>query len=353
MVRNSRLHEDYEISCSVLAKLITARDDYHERVLLLKDFLTKSRQIRPTMRSKLGLDIVTAFAPEEIKQCMKDFKFSDSVPRPRADVVIVTVLEEELRAAQTAFGIDPQSSEDRSENGLRFWHRNVRNDYSKEDLSVVITMIGKARNVECAIACSRIFQSYEVGLSILIGIAAGLKGKVKFGDVVAADLVLDYEGGRLEPTGFKKRPIPYPLKKSIERDMNYFNPKFRGWYEDFFERLEQLKAREPIPTTAEQWKPDYHRGVILAGEKLLADGSLPQMQTEFHDRVRAAEMEGSGFASVSDEYAIPWLVFRGVSDFGDPEKPDSDIWRTTAVLAAACAAKTFIRSDYRKLSLKF
>jgi nucleoside phosphorylase len=72
-----------------------------------------------------------------------------------------------------------------------------------------------------------------------------------------------------------------------------------------------------------------------------------------HDRVRAAEMEGSGFASICDEYAIPWLVFRGISDFGDPDKPDSDIWRTTAVLAAATAAHTFIQSDYRKQKMKF
>lgn len=355
MSRGQRVHEDFEVSCSALAKLIASRKEHHERVLLLQDFLTKAKQIRPNVSTQLALDIITSFAPPEVSDLMKDFKTEEMKPRPRADIAIITIIPEELRAAKVAFGVDLTKNEDRRGNGLRFWETVTQNNASREDLNVVISMIGKARNVECAVACSRVFQTYDVGLCVLVGIAAGLKTKVKLGDIVAAELVLDYEGARAEPDGLKKRPVPYPLNKVIERDMNYFEPKFKGWYEDFKAKFEVLKEADSdsVPEVADDWKPEYHRGVILAGEKLLADGSLPGMQAEYHDRVRAAEMEGSGFASICDEYAIPWLVFRGISDFGDPHKPDSDIWRTTAVLAAATAAHAFIKSDYRKQSMKF
>jgi nucleoside phosphorylase len=350
-----RLHEDFEISCKVLAKLILRKNEHHEQVLLLSDFLSKSKQIRPNLRNQLALEIMSAFVALDVKNRLEDFDFSaeETNPRPRADVAIITVIQEELIAAKIAFGIDLERKENRIENGLRFWETTAMNESSQEDLKVVLTMIGKAGNVECAVACSRLFQTYEVGLCVLVGIAAGLKTKVNFGDVVSAELVLDYEGARLEPEGAKKRPTAYPLQKAIERDMNYFNPRFRGWHEEFARGMEKLKEVESTPEFPENWKPKYYRGVILAGEKLLADGSLPHMQAEYHDRVRAAEMEGSGFASICDEYAIPWLVFRGISDFGDPDKPKSEVWRTTSVLAAASAARAFIKSDYRKQAMKF
>jgi nucleoside phosphorylase len=353
MSKEQRIHEDFEVSCNVLAKLIVNRKEPHERMLLLKDFLTKSKQIRPSVATQLALEIMTSFVDPEVQGLMTDFKSEAMVARPRADVAIITILPEELKATKIAFGIDATRSEDRRERGLRFWNTIIQNGSSREDLKVILTMVGKARNVECAVACSRVFQTFDVGLCVLVGIAAGLESKVKIGDVVAPDLVLDYEGARVESDGPKKRPLPYPLNKIIERDMNYFEPKFGSWYKDFAEGFRKLNTIEPVPTLPVDWKPEYHRGVILAGEKLLADGSLPEMRTEYHDRVRAAEMEGSGFANVCDEYAIPWLVFRGISDFGNPKKPDSDEWRTTAALAAATAVCTFVKSDYRKQIFKF
>jgi len=353
MSKDQRIHEDFEVSCNVLAKLIVTRKEPNERLLLLKDFLTKSKQIRPTVATQLALEIMTSFVDPEVQGLMTDFKTEAMAPKPRADVAIITILPEELKAAKIAFGIDANRREDRREGGLRFWSTTIQNKSSREDLSIILTMVGKARNVECAVACSRVFQTYDVGLCVLVGIAAGLESKVKIGDVVAPDLVLDYEGARIEPDGSKKRPLPFPLNKIIERDMNYFEPKFGSWYEDFAEGFGTLGAIETVPTLSVDWKPEYHRGVVLAGEKLLADGSLPEMRTEYHERVRAAEMEGSGFANVCDEYAIPWLVFRGISDFGNPAKPTSEVWRTTAALAAATAVCTFVKSDYRKQVLKF
>jgi nucleoside phosphorylase len=353
MSKDQRIHEDFEVSCNVLAKLIVARKEPHERILLLKDFLTKSKQIRPNVATQLALEIMTSFVDAEVQGLMTDFKTEAMAPRPRADVAIVTIIPEELKAAKIAFGIDTNRLEDRRERGLRFWNTTIQNKSSREDLSIILTMVGKARNVECAVACSRVFQTYDVGLCVLVGIAAGLKSKVKIGDVVSPDLVLDYEGARIEQDGLKKRPLPFPLNKIIERDLNYFEPKFGSWYRDFSECVEKLRTTEPVPALPDDWKPEYHRGVVLAGEKLLADGGLPEMRREYHERVRAVEMEGSGFANVCDEYAIPWLVFRGISDFGDPKKPESDVWRTLAALAAATAVSTFVKSDYRKQSLKF
>ena len=61
-------------------------------------------------------------------------------------------------------------------------------------------------------------------------------------------------------------------------------------------------------------------------------------------------MEGSGFASACEEYGVPWLVFRGISDYGDRDKPLFQQWQTTAALSAATCAVDFLKRDYRRVN---
>jgi nucleoside phosphorylase len=81
------------------------------------------------------------------------------------------------------------------------------------------------------------------------------------------------------------------------------------------------------------WPIEVRRGYVLAGGTLLEDGSLPQMATTFHDRTLAAEMEGAGFAAACVEKRLPWLVIRGVADFGEPGRLKH--WQFPATFAAA------------------
>jgi nucleoside phosphorylase len=252
-----------------------------------------------------------------------------------------------LVAAKIALGIHLEKQEDQHVNGLRFWE-TLLNDSTGHPVDVVLTMIGESGNVSCAAACDRLFNTYDVGLCILIGIAAGLKNKVKLGDVVAADIVLDYENARLEPDGAKKRPRQFSPDTQIGRDLEYFNPRQHDWY-DVLERasvelgkVAYLKGRPE----AAFWNPEFVSGVILSGEKLIADGSIDEKRNDYHDRIRAAEMEGRGFARMCEEHGIPWLVFRGISDYGDPQKTDE--WQGTSALAASTAARVFIEKGYRK-----
>ena len=97
----------------------------------------------------------------------------------------------------------------------------------------------------------------------------------------------------------------------------------------------------------DDWTPNVHHDVVLlAGEKLIADDRLPQMQREFHDLVRAVEMEGSGFSRACEESGSPWLVFRGISDYGGIDKPKFEKWKLPAALGAASAAKAFLETAY-------
>ena len=146
--------------------------------------------------------------------------------RESVDVAIVTIIKEELAAAKIAFGIKKEM-EDQLVHRFRYWNGTAK-DASGKDLRVVVTMVGESRNVPCASACERLFGAYNVGVCILVGIAAGLEDKVALGDVVAAKLVLDYEGARLERKARRIRPQSYPLDPGISRDLFHFSLRLSG-----------------------------------------------------------------------------------------------------------------------------
>jgi nucleoside phosphorylase len=352
MNTKKRLHEDYEVSSNVLVSLMLKSTNADQRRILLQDFLSKCRHVRPSVRFPLAYSALGSFVQPNIVKMMERFMHVKTSNKRSVDVVIVTVIPPELTAVQLALGIPPDHRYTRQVNGLRFWETELTRGNDLDPLTVAVTMIGQARNVSCAIGCDRAFNLYEVRSALLIGIAAGLKTKVKLGDVVAAESVLDYEYARLEPSGAKKRPTPYPLDVAMQRDMEHFMPLRTEWHSHIQESLVRLRALPDakLPNSfSADWRPAYHTGVILAGEKLLADGSLPEMQKEFHDKVRAAEMEGAGFARSCREYGIPWSVFRGISDFGDPDKPPNDEWHQVAALSAATVAVEFLKSSFSRL----
>jgi nucleoside phosphorylase len=341
------LHEDYELSCSVLVDRVrrTGGRDPAIRRMLVDDFISKAMVLPEQTIAQLATNMLVALASPVGNILAPLLPKAAVAPRRPVDLAIITIIREELDSTMLALGIDLQAPENYRVHGLRCWETPIVSN-SGQELKVVVTMVGEARNVACANACNRIFHAYRVRNSILVGIAAGVRDKVTLGDVVTADLVIDYEGARLEPEGPRKRIVTYPLEHLVARDLGYFVPGRAHWQEHLQACLQKLMEVASVPDLPANWKPAFHRGVIAAGEKLLADGSLPGLRDQYDERIRAGEMEGSGFVAACREHSIPWLVFRGISDYGDPEKRTSEKWRHLAALSAATAAVAFVKSEF-------
>ncbi len=349
MAGNISIREDAEQACRSLAYLIGQESDQHMKKLLFQDLVAKTASLRPEAKLRYLAEALAVYSPQYVQELVRPIMRELPSRKSRADVAIVTIIKPELIAVKTALGIPLNHRENREVNGLRYWECDRPSASGQDVLQVVVTMVGEARTLPCAIACERLFNTYDVGLCLLVGIAAGLRGKTELGDVIAATLVLDYEGQRLELDGAKQRPISYVPNPGISRDLQNFEPSEHNWPGALAMLLRHLKETHEVPELPEDWSPGYHHpAVVLAGEKLLADGSLPAMRETHHDKVRAAETEGSGFARACGEHSIPWLVFRGVSDFGDPDKPTSDRHQAAYALPVALAASLFIEHEYRQ-----
>jgi len=340
-----RKQEHSATSCKVLVERLKDCKSSDQRVLLLEDLLWKSRNLPPGARWFYTARALKCFVDGPVAARL-DMEEPEMMTH-KADVAILTAIPPELIATKIAFNIPLEIQEDEYVNGLRFWETPLT-DSTGGQLDIVLTMIGESGNVSCAAACDRLFNTYDVGLCILVGVAAGLKGKVKLGDVVAADIVLDYENARLESDGAKKRPRQFSPGVQIARDLEYFNPQQHNWYDILRQASGQLREVTYLeaPPNDDFWNPEFVSDVILSGEKLIADGSLDVRRKEYHDRIRAAEMEGRGFARMCEEHGVPWLVFRGISDYGDPQINKD--WQGTSALDAATAARLFIERGYKK-----
>ncbi|NQT58171.1 MAG: hypothetical protein HQ557_04225 [Bacteroidetes bacterium] len=339
------LHEDFNLSCKTLAYLLGKEKDESIKTLLFKDFIYKGQKIRTIDFQNLLLSVLNIFLPEEKQKIMSTIANPTINQKKHVNVALITIIEPEFLALSHALNFDFEKQEDENLNGIKIWNASLEKRPSGEELSLIISMIGEPRNIPCAIACQRIFAEYEIDLCILIGIAGGLQEKVNLADVVVAKKILDYEHKRLEPDHVERiRPDQFPIDMNLNRDLSYFFRFTKNWESKFIASyLELDKSKVPFDRRR-KLTPKLHQSIILAGDKLLANGELPAMRKGLHDKIRAIGMEGSGFARVCREYNIPWLVFRGISDFGDPAKGDE--WQFLSALSASTATLVFLESCY-------
>jgi nucleoside phosphorylase len=254
------------------------------------------------------------------------------------DVLILTIKWTELQACLAAFGVDPGDSS-----------TEVADDevwtVSFNDVSYAIAFVSMAGNVESSIRVGELWSLIDFRAAILVGMAAGVKREVKLGDIVVSESVIAYEFQRMTTNGpvFAPRSYRPPIRRIRRvKTMAQIEP---GWSQRVIGEILTCPQFKGIDKT-EREKLDLstpleiHTGGILAGGKLIEDGTLPDMREELDDRVLAAEMEGAGFAVMCGERNIKWLVIRGVADYGERNRRKS--WQFPATYAAAAFVRDAI-----------
>jgi nucleoside phosphorylase len=184
---------------------------------------------------------------------------------------------------------------------------------------------------------------------LLMGIAAGIQGKVRIGNVVLSERVVAYEPGALVRKAGKasveQRPEIDRAPYSILQDV--------AAYQVVPKRLRvafnQAGGKIPKPTKGKEAEFRDHVATsitarvstIASGEKLLRDPSkLRSIREGIHGRAEVGEMEATGVVEACRPRNVPWLVVRGISDFGDEFKDDR--FHDFAARAAAAVLVDFL-----------
>lgn len=269
------------------------------------------------------------------------------------DVAILTVIPAELRAALAALAI-PDDAWEKDSHGTIYYHATVRSALQSHDYRVILTCIGMAGNPSASAATVDVIERYTPRAAILMGIAAGMRGKVKIGEVVLGERVVAYEPAaliQLADGTSQEQPRPEIERLSQTMQQDVVN------YDINSSRLTQKFAAigGTFPTAPAGQEGEYHQHVaasitanistIASGEKLLRDPSKLLSIRQLHGKTEVGEMEASGFTHACRRRGIPWLIIRGISDFGDAFK--NDTFHKFASRAAAVVLVDFLQYGLR------
>jgi nucleoside phosphorylase len=169
---------------------------------------------------------------------------------------------------------------------------------------------------------------------ILVGIAAGLNSEVQLGDVVVSEQIVDYELGKATYSGVTPRWSVYRTDPILlDRVRN-----FRS-----FDWLQAISIARPDGTESSASR--VCEGVVLSGNKVIADEKTAGALSSVWKRAAAIEMEGAGIAAAVYQAESPpaFLLIKGISDKADSKKDDT--WQAYAADAAAAFTMEFIKSS--------
>jgi nucleoside phosphorylase len=253
------------------------------------------------------------------------------------DFVIITALEEELRAVTSllrGWKVVPASPQD-----VRVYRRceiKARDPYgNKINYSAILLLLLGMGRVEATSAAGDAIRRWRPRYVLLVGIAGGIADAgVTIGDVIVSDQVVDYE---LQKQYAKGTSIKYNVHKS--------DPRLLGVVQETSpERLAKLiKARRPVPGA-----PKRLIGPIATGDKVVAFGNVMNRYRREWPKLIGVEMEAGGVATAAFQSADQpgFFMIRAVSDLADERKDDAKTyeWRTYACEAAAAYAAMVLKS---------
>ncbi|HYO71315.1 MAG TPA: AAA family ATPase [Archangium sp.] len=270
-------------------------------------------------------------------------------PREAVDIGILTVIPSELDVTREALGAMQRVKA--GPNDTIYWRGTVRSELRQCDYTVVLAGIGMAGNPGSAALATQMIERYSPSVVLLVGIAAGMRGKVRIGEVVLSERVVAYEqaalvAGRDGVRQVQHRPEISRVPHGLQQDVLNYRPHTGRLAETFAGIL----GRFPSPPRGQKkvWKEHVassltcHAQVTIAsGEKLLRDpDKLREVRRDNHGRVEVGEMEAAGLVEACWLANVPWLVIRGISDFGDELKDDT--FHGLASRAAAAVMADFI-----------
>lgn len=262
------------------------------------------------------------------------------------DIGVLTVIGPELDAALKSLALTTRKKDEKT--GTIFWTGTVHSQLMKRDYRIVLACVGDAGNPNAAAATTELLANYAPRALLLMGIAAGMRGKVKIGNVALSDRVAAYEPAALVKAAdgtdrVESRPEIDRIPHRIEQDVVHYRPEQSRLAEIF----RNIGGEFPAPRP-EQEDFTLHvastiytqRSTISAGEKLLRNPDKIHELREIHGKIEVIEMEAAGFVDACRRYNALWLVVRGISDFGDQFKDDR--FHTFASKAAAAVLADFI-----------
>ena len=245
------------------------------------------------------------------------------------DVAVLVALDSELDAVLSSIGSweRQQFADD-----IRTYYRAV----TPAGLSVVAARSSGMGQLNAALLVRDIVTHFRPSKVMLVGIAGGIGDKVKLGDIVISDQVVDYELAKVTKGGTSPRWSVHRSDALLrERLVDY---RDKSWFK---------VVKVPRPDRKSSRVPQVHSGVVLSGNKVIADARAAGALASIWTRATAIEMEASGIAAALHQAVeVPgFVMIKAICDHADSKK--NDAWQPYAAAVAAAFALSFVFGEMK------
>jgi Flp pilus assembly protein TadD/nucleoside phosphorylase len=254
------------------------------------------------------------------------------VPEPPVDFVIVTALPEERDALLAKL-----PSARKLDKGIRDIHtfyaaqvKTRRKDRS--EYSVIVTCLVKMGPITATAQTVSVVTKWQPRHVMLVGIACGIRGVVKHGDVLIPSQVADYTIGKQEGGQRKINWDVYPCGVSLLDSANDLRDAWR----------KGIGVVRPGPSESVREK-----GVVASGGDVIQDDEIVAAYSKSWPKLIGIEMESGGVAAGVHQTADrpEFLMIKSVSNFGkDKHDPEVIPWRPYACHTASAFAVALMKS---------
>lgn len=254
-------------------------------------------------------------------------------------ILIVVPKRDELRAVASVFGFDPDNADGELQGGYEWWCSDVA------DMRTVFVSVDAQGSTKTALATRAALAQFRPTIAMCIGTAAGRAGRTQYLDAILATAVLDANEWSAQPEGLEAQwTHQAEPPRQVLHDIDAF-VKREDWQDACRQRLVSALAAGSSAVEndiLDDW-PRVHDSWIVTTAFLHRDPVFLEQVWTLHGRLRGIDMETSGFIDACEDgpRLQPWVVVRGVSDFGTKESKRDDL-RPASGLAAAAVAYMFV-----------
>jgi adenosylhomocysteine nucleosidase len=183
------------------------------------------------------------------------------------------------------------------------------------DSVCVLSRLGK---VAAAATAATLIERFDVTHIVFTGVAGGADAKVRVGDIVVAEQLVqhDIDASPLFPrfeiplTGQSRMSSDRFLSDLLEQSAKAFVK------DDFYSEI-TADDRQAFKMD----RPRVHRGLIASGDEFInCRTRLSDLKGELSEML-AVEMEGAAVAQVCSEFGVPFAVIRTISDSANEDAP--------------------------------
>jgi len=215
-------------------------------------------------------------------------------------------------------------------------------------LRVAVVSLSGQGNALARSVTDHVISELETKLLFLLGTALGNRSRCSLCSVIASRMVHDFSERRMTDEGVIFRSSTVEPAVRLSRELEYFLNRYdparvRHAVQEFAERSKII----PTEAVLDDIEVDFAH---ISSSTDVIEGSYQRNLWQRDDRIACYDMESAGFAAAANRHnGVMWMVFRGVSDFGDSQTKRVKELRTLSTAAAAAFLRDFI-SDGLKSS---